>query len=474
MISCRVYAAASHDSLKPLFSRQNFLQLSAFRNMASGKGRGGSNSRGRRSPSSGRSPRSSQSASDDNSMSQKDEPSIPASNIKDNGRCHKGGRQHERMVREESQDSYSSSRCSPSVEDSSNPCESASYEGQKDKPSIATSDVNDNGHSHIGGRQHEQKVEEGSQVRDSISRVRDSLSTQDSPNSDKFGSMSVRIGTSPTSEENNFTEKGMETGFDICPKKTTAPVKLKSSLLLKNKEKRKEQEQMDKGHQIKQLRSGMILLKNYLGHSEQVEIIKECHRLGLGKGGFYQPGYSDGAKLHLQMMCLGKDWDPENKYRSRRFVDDAEPPSIPDGFKTMVKRSLQDSHDFIKQDSKVSSVEDILPNMKPDLCIVNFYTDKGKLGLHQDRDESLDSLHKRLAVVSFSIGDSAEFLYGDDRFADKAEKVLLESGDVLIFGGESRHIFHGISSILPGTAPKLLVEETKLRPGRLNLTFRQY
>ena len=77
-------------------------------------------------------------------------------------------------------------------------------------------------------------------------------------------------------------------------------------------------------------------------------------------------------------------------------------------------------------------------------------------------------------MVSFSIGDSAEFLYGDQRDVDKANKVELESGDVLIFGGSSRHIFHGVTAIKPNTAPNALLEETNLRPGRLNLTFREY
>lgn len=92
----------------------------------------------------------------------------------------------------------------------------------------------------------------------------------------------------------------------------------------------------------------------------------------------------------------------------------------------------------------------------------------------QDCDESEGTLDKGLPVVSFSIGDSADFLYGDQRDEDKAEKVKLESGDVLIFGGKSRHIFHGVTAIHPNTAPKTLLEETNLRPGRLNLTFRKY
>ena len=95
----------------------------------------------------------------------------------------------------------------------------------------------------------------------------------------------------------------------------------------------------------------------------------------------------------------------------------------------------------------------------------------------QDRDESQDTIREGLPVVSFSIGDSADFLYGDHRDVDnedKDHKVVLESGDVLIFGGRSRNIFHGVTAIYPNTAPKALLEPTNLRPGRLNLTFRQY
>ncbi|PKU69412.1 alkylated DNA repair protein [Dendrobium catenatum] len=92
-----------------------------------------------------------------------------------------------------------------------------------------------------------------------------------------------------------------------------------------------------------------------------------------------------------------------------------------------------------------------------------------------DKDESEESFRKRLPIVSFSIGDSAEFLYCDVRDEVKAEKVTLESGDVLIFGGDAGHIFNGVSCIIPNTGPKILIDKTtKLRPGYLNLTFRQY
>ncbi|KAG2380591.1 uncharacterized protein HKW66_Vig0248970 [Vigna angularis] len=76
-----------------------------------------------------------------------------------------------------------------------------------------------------------------------------------------------------------------------------------ASLYRENKESRIEiQKEWTKGSI---LRPGMVLLKNFISHDEQVEIVKVCRELGVGLGGFYQPGYENGAKLRLKMMCLG-------------------------------------------------------------------------------------------------------------------------------------------------------------------------
>ncbi|KAK7838087.1 uncharacterized protein LOC112013105 [Quercus suber] len=263
--------------------------------------------------------------------------------------------------------------------------------------------------------------------------------------------------------------------FDLCPTKSEKTVILKPPLHVQNRERRNEIKSSLEGQNGFVLRAGLVLLKSYISFSDQVKIVKKCRDLGLGPGGFYQPGYRDGAKLRLKMMCLGKNWDPETgNYGDHRPVDEAKPPAIPAEFYQLVKKSIEDSHSLIQKNSKSSNVESILPWMSPNICLVNYYSENGRLGLHQDRDESQESLANGLPVVSFSIGDKADFLYGDQRDVDKADKVVLESGDVLIFGGKSRHIFHGVTAIHPNSAPKSLLEETKLRPGRLNLTFRQY
>ncbi|KAI3683891.1 hypothetical protein L1987_84406 [Smallanthus sonchifolius] len=264
--------------------------------------------------------------------------------------------------------------------------------------------------------------------------------------------------------------------FDICPKKVSSVIKLKAPLHVMNREKRNQSKQAMKGQNIIILGPGMVLMKGYISSVDQISIVKTCRELGISDGGFYQPGYSGGTKLHLQMMCLGKNWDPESQpaYTELRAFDKSKPPKIPEKFDEMVKKAIKDSNEFIRGNTGSSDEWKVFPCISPDICIVNFYTKSGRLGLHQDKDESDTSLKKGLPVVSFSIGDSAEFLYGETRSIDEADKVTLESGDVLIFGGKSRLIYHGVTSIVPDSAPTSLMEATDMRAGRLNLTFRVY
>jgi alkylated DNA repair protein (DNA oxidative demethylase) len=71
--------------------------------------------------------------------------------------------------------------------------------------------------------------------------------------------------------------------------------------------------------------------------------------------------------------------------------------------------------------------------------------------------------------VSVSLGDTAQFLFGGTRRRDPVDTRLLESGDAFVFGGPARLRYHGVSRIIPGSAPAELA-----LAGRLNLTFRQY
>ena len=100
---------------------------------------------------------------------------------------------------------------------------------------------------------------------------------------------------------------------------------------------------------------------------------------------------------------------------------------------------------------------------EPEACLANFYQQGAKMGLHQDKDEEDFSA----PVVSVSLGDTAVFRFGGTTRGGKTQTLKLSSGDVVVMGGESRLVFHGIDRVVTGTST--LLKEG----GRINLTLRR-
>ena len=99
----------------------------------------------------------------------------------------------------------------------------------------------------------------------------------------------------------------------------------------------------------------------------------------------------------------------------------------------------------------------------PEACLINYYGPNAKMGLHQDRDEADFSA----PVVSLSLGDSCLFRVGGGKRSDRTRSFRLNSGDVLVLGGDMRLAFHGVDRIYPETST-LLAEG-----GRINVTMRR-
>ncbi len=100
---------------------------------------------------------------------------------------------------------------------------------------------------------------------------------------------------------------------------------------------------------------------------------------------------------------------------------------------------------------------------QPEACLINFYSDTAKMGLHQDRDEqNFDA-----PVVSVSLGNTCLFRLGGTQRADKTVSFRLESGDIVLIGGPGRLAFHGVDRIYPETSMLLK------NGGRINLTMRR-
>ena len=102
------------------------------------------------------------------------------------------------------------------------------------------------------------------------------------------------------------------------------------------------------------------------------------------------------------------------------------------------------------------------PAYDPDACLINRYTAGAKLGLHQDRDED-DAWSP---IVSVSLGVPAVFLWGGQKRRDPVRRMRLEHGDVAVWGGPARFVYHGV-------APVKAADHPLTGALRINLTFRK-
>jgi alkylated DNA repair protein (DNA oxidative demethylase) len=102
------------------------------------------------------------------------------------------------------------------------------------------------------------------------------------------------------------------------------------------------------------------------------------------------------------------------------------------------------------------------PNYDPDACLINRYLAGAKLGLHQDRDEK----DQWAPIVSVSLGVPAVFLWGGKRRSDPVRRLRVENGDIAVWGGPARFVYHGVAPLKAGDHPLT-------GASRINLTFRK-
>lgn len=100
------------------------------------------------------------------------------------------------------------------------------------------------------------------------------------------------------------------------------------------------------------------------------------------------------------------------------------------------------------------------PGFVPDACLINRYEAGNRLSLHQDRDER----DLGAPIVSVSLGLPAVFQLGGMKRAERALRLPLEHGDVLVWGGPDRLRYHGVLPLKVGAGPA---------DCRINLTFRR-
>ena len=190
---------------------------------------------------------------------------------------------------------------------------------------------------------------------------------------------------------------------------------------------------------------GFDLYPEYLSPDTQARMVEDIRAI-VEAAPLFHPVTPRGQKMSVRMTSAGRvGWVSDRRgYRyDPLHPSGARWPPIPDSILS-VWRALARS------------------DRVPECCLVNFYSEGARMGLHQDKDEAdFDQ-----PVLSISLGDEALFRMGNVTRGGPTKSVWLRSGDVVVMGGEARLRHHGIDRIRFASSPLLA------NGGRINLTLR--
>lgn len=190
---------------------------------------------------------------------------------------------------------------------------------------------------------------------------------------------------------------------------------------------------------------GFQIYKALLGVEAQQALLGELREIA-GAAPVFTPEMAGGRKMSVRMTSAGEvGWFSDAQ--GYRYIDQ-HPNGIawPD-----IPQSLLDLWDEVSGCAR-----------RPDSCLINFYGEGARMGMHQDNDEA----DLTCPVVSISLGDDGLFRVGGVARGGKTESIWLNSGDVVVFGGDARLAWHGVDRIRfrsSGLLPK---------GGRINVTLR--
>ncbi|MFO7757689.1 MAG: alpha-ketoglutarate-dependent dioxygenase AlkB [Roseovarius sp.] len=190
---------------------------------------------------------------------------------------------------------------------------------------------------------------------------------------------------------------------------------------------------------------GIAIYKGWLSPAAQRDMVADLRGV-VAKAPLFSPVTPSGKPMSVRMTSAGRyGWVTDRRgyrYETHHPGGMAWPP---------IPQSVLDIWHALASETRV-----------PDCCLVNHYTEGARMGLHQDRDEADFSW----PVLSVSLGGDALFRVGNTTRGGSTESIWLNSGDVLVMGGDARLTYHGVDRIRPGSST--LLEGG----GRINLTCR--
>jgi alkylated DNA repair protein (DNA oxidative demethylase) len=204
--------------------------------------------------------------------------------------------------------------------------------------------------------------------------------------------------------------------------------------------------QFSAGHEALRLGDGITLLRRFSATAQIMPLIEHLARLAPFRH-LVTPG---GQSMSVAMTNCGPvGWVSDRtgyRYSSRDPLTGKDWPPMPREFMRL---------------ALAAAATGGFPDFVPDACLVNRYAPGARLTAHRDADEQ----NFAQPIVSVSLGLPANFAFYGLTRGGKARTVALVDGDVLVWGGPSRLVYHAVRPIKPGSHP--------LTGGfRYNLTFR--
>ena len=190
---------------------------------------------------------------------------------------------------------------------------------------------------------------------------------------------------------------------------------------------------------------GVRIIKTAVDDVEQAALVDDIRAIAQAAP-FFHPTTRGGRKMSVRMTSAGAfGWISDGQgYRyARHHPNGTAWPPIPPSILALWERYCADAR-------------------APECCLVNYYGEGARMGLHQDCDEADFSQ----PVLSLSLGDDGMFRVGGIEKGGKTESHWLQSGDIAVLEGPARLVHHGVDRIRFGSS-RLLP-----KGGRINLTLR--
>jgi len=202
------------------------------------------------------------------------------------------------------------------------------------------------------------------------------------------------------------------------------------------------------------LAAGAVHVPGWLDLRQQRALVTACRQWAAEGPGIRAASLPNGARMSVRTVCLGWHWYPYRYSRTRDDQDGSPVTPFPGWLGDLGRQAVAAAYLDVGRGESYA----------PDVALINHYDGDARMGLHRDSDEKVLE-----PIVSLSLGAACVFRLGNiDNRGRPWTDVQLHSGDLLVFGDQSRLAYHGVPKLLPDVeAPDI-----GLSHGRLNLTLR--